>query len=89
MTDFNYTLASLTGTNLPVKIQTSPERTVTRPRVLSGSYALVGGTATGDGGFRNIRFMFSLQSALTQAGNNAGKSADTVAAEIDRGSAMS
>jgi hypothetical protein len=82
LTDFNYTLGTLTGTNLPVKIQASPERTVSRPRALTGSYALTGGTATGDGGFRSVRFLFSLQSALTQAANDASKPADTVAGEI-------
>ena len=82
VSEFSYNLATLSGTNLPVKIQSAPERTVTRPRVLAGSYGFAGGAATGDGLLKNIRFTFSLQAALNQAGNNAGKSVDTVAGEI-------
>lgn len=83
LTDFNHTFAFLTGTNLPFKIQDSPAlRTVNRPRSLTGSYTLAGGPAGGNGIFKSIRYVLAAQSELTKASNNAGKSVDTVAAEI-------
>jgi hypothetical protein len=79
---FNLSAVVLRGTDVSVKLETAPTRTVVRPRILSGVSVGASSETGVDGSFQSITYNAVLHSALTIDANNNDKSVLTVANEI-------